>query len=182
MKGLPISMAVIVLGGLALSGYFGWTIWDSVAGRIDFDRAAVRGNPVLAKVERHPDEGRTHSSAPVRYRMDPPTSGPHAANWASPGFHVSPQSTDTLVHALEHGNVVIYYETLTPDSRASLEELTRRFDGQWDGLVAVPRLGAGSEITVTAWRRTLRLRDYDPNAVAAFIDAHRGRGPENPIR
>ena len=179
---IPVGKAVLSAVGLAVISYLGWTVWESSLARIDFDRAAVRGAPFLARVERHADEGRAHTGTPVRYRADPPTSGPHAATVAPPGLYVAPMPADTLVHALEHGNVVIYYGTLTEEVRASLEELTRRFDGRWDGVVAVPRPNAGSEITLTAWRRALRLREYDHNAVAAFVDAHRGRGPENPVR
>jgi hypothetical protein len=180
---IPVGKTLLSVTGLAVIGYLGWTVWASSLARIDFDRAVARGTASLAKVERHADEGRSHAGGPVRYRADPPTSGPHATTVTPPGFYLAPQRADTLVHALEHGNIVIYYGTLTPEeARAALEELARRFDGRWDGLVVVPRPEAGAEITLTAWRRALRLREYDPNAVAAFVDAHRGRGPENPVR
>ena len=35
---------------------------------------------------------------------------------------------------------------------------------------------------MTAWRKRLRLKTFDASAAAAFIDAYRGRGPENPVR
>lgn len=179
---IPVGKTIVSVAGLTVIGYLGWLAWESSVARIEFDRAAARGKSSLAKIERHADEGRGHPSTPVRYRVDPPTSGPHATNWAAAGFYEAPQPQDTLVHALEHGSIVIYYGTLAPDTRASIETLTRRFGGRWDGVLAVPRPGIEREIILTAWRRALRLPEYDDNAVAAFVDAHRGRGPENPVR
>lgn len=100
----------------------------------------------------------------------------------SPGFYEAPLPRGALVHALEHGHVVIYYGALSPEARASLHALTQLFDGRWDGVIAVPRTDRSPEITLTAWRRSLQLPAYNPEAAAAFIAAHRGRGPESPAR
>jgi hypothetical protein len=51
-----------------------------------------------------------------------------------------------------------------------------------DGIIVVPYPGLGEEIVLTAWQRRLRLSQFDPSAVAAFIDGFRGHGPERQIR
>lgn len=56
------------------------------------------------------------------------------------------------------------------------------YGGQWDGLVVTPKPGLGEAIVLTAWTKLLRLAPFDAEAAAAFIDAFRGRGPENPVR
>ena len=67
-------------------------------------------------------------------------------------------------------------------TRATLEPWTGLFRGQWSGLVAMPRAGLGPAVMLTAWRRSLTLKEFDAAAAAAFIDRFRGRGPEHPVR
>jgi hypothetical protein len=49
-------------------------------------------------------------------------------------------------------------------------------------VIATRSSGLGKAVVLTAWRRILRLDEFDPPAAAAFIDQFRGRGPENPVR
>ena len=87
-----------------------------------------------------------------------------------------------LVHALEHGNVVIYYDTPGPEVLAILKDWAGLYTGTWDGVVVAPMDGLGGDLVLTAWTKTLRLRSFDAGLAAAFVDAHRGRGPEHPVR
>jgi hypothetical protein len=111
-----------------------------------------------------------------------PTSGPHSPRWTETGFYSEPQPPTELVHALEHGNIVIYYDQ--PGSRA-LEQLKRwaeEHQGQWDGVVVVPSPGLKERVVLTAWEKRLMLDRFDGAAAAAFLDAFRGRGPEGAMR
>ena len=63
-----------------------------------------------------------------------------------------------------------------------LRVLTGEHTGQWDGIVAVPSPALGEGIVLTAWQKRLALPRYDEEKAAAFIDAFRGRGPENAVR
>ena len=133
-----------------------------------------------------PDEGRQHIPEGTRaqYRTDPPASGPHYDAWAQPDFYRQPLPYELLVHNLEHGHVVIYYdpERTPPEAREHLQRLTRQYRAMWDAVVAVPRPDPQHVLVLTAWRRMLRLSQYDPRLVDAFVEAYRGRGPENPVR
>ncbi len=53
---------------------------------------------------------------------------------------------------------------------------------RWAGIVVTPKSGLGETVVLTAWTRVLRLKPFEPEAAAAFIDAFRGRGPERPVR
>lgn len=132
------------------------------------------------------DEGRDHveDGRRVQYRTDPPTSGPHYASWAEPRFYTEPVPYELLVHNLEHGHVVIYYDPRrTPqEARNHLRRLTARYARMWDAVVAVPREDERYELILTSWRHWLRLERYDPTLVDAFVNAYRGRGPERPVR
>ncbi|MFN3929383.1 MAG: DUF3105 domain-containing protein [Thermoflexus sp.] len=171
-------IALLVLGGLA------WWIYQQGQAYAAFQEAVRRGQPALSRVETFPEEGRAHLQPGERanYRTDPPTSGPHSSEWVNPGFYTREQPPEHLVHSLEHGHVVIYYDDPGPEALQTLQAWARMFNGQWDGVVVVPKRRLGRAVILTAWTHMLRLESFDVNAAAAFIDAFRGRGPENPVR
>ena len=76
----------------------------------------------------------------------------------------------------------IYYDRPGPDAISTLEDWTSLYTGHWDGVIATPSPGLGKAVVLTAWRKKFELERFAPAASAAFIDAFRGRGPENPVR
>lgn len=59
------------------------------------------------------DQGREHVTpqavAEFKYNSNPPTSGQHLPTWVKAGVFEEPQSEGELLHALEHGYVIINY-------------------------------------------------------------------------
>jgi hypothetical protein len=176
-----LAIAIVAAVLLTAAGVYGW---QTLSIRWSFDTLAGRGAEALKRIETLPSAGRDHLAPGQAYAYpDPfPTSGPHDLSWAPPGLYETQQSPTRLVHALEHGNIVIYYDEPGAAALASLREWAALYDGQWDGVVVTPSPRLGEEIVLTAWTKTLRLEKFDAEAAAAFIDAFRGRGPENPIR
>jgi hypothetical protein len=181
-RNLAILAVVILLG----AGYLGYDFWQGSQGKAGFDALAAEGRAALAGVDSHPAQpnstvhlrpGETHA-----YGESFPTSGPHDATPTNPGFYRESQPARNLVHALEHGHVVIYYEAPGEDALATLRDWAGLFTGHWDGLVVTPKSGLGPNLILTAWRKRLDLQAFDGPAIAAFVDAFRGRGPENPVR
>ena len=127
--------------------------------------------------QRHLNYGESFS-----YSHAYPTSGPHAPQPTPPGYYTEVQPPVGLVHAVEHGSIVIYYGEPTPETVARLKDWTGLYRGVWDGVVATPRPGLGQGVMMTAWRKRLQPKTFDAKSAAAFIDAFRGRGPENPVR
>ena len=119
---------------------------------------------------------------PTLYQDRFPTSGPHDPTWTPPGVYTNPGAPTQLVHALEHGNIVIYYDEPRSEVLALLERWADLYDDQWSGLVVTPAAGLGSAVVLTAWTKRLELIPFEPAAAAAFVDAYRGRGPEHPVR
>src|SRR5688572_20987347 len=62
-------------------------------------------------IESFPSEGQEHVpvGTPIVYRTDPPTSGPHYPDPWPGGFYSKPVDAPYLVHSMEHGAVIIYY-------------------------------------------------------------------------
>lgn len=178
MNAKVLAIAVMtVLNGLVVYS-------NAIAATADFDALVAQGQAALARVETSESAGREHVEADrsVLYPELPPTSGPHYDQWVEPGFYGEPQKRELLVHALEHGNIVIYYDRLDAASEVTLRTWAEAFSGQWDGVVVVPLPGIGANVILTAWQKKLVLSSFEAASAAAFIDAYRGRGPEHPVR
>ena len=156
-------------------------------------------NPNAGVVQ--PDDGTAHvavgttcrsPAAPCGadpYSSLPATSGPHwdpsgIANW---GVYTTPQNESQLVHSLEHGGIVIWYdpERLDADGIETLEDYVDAqtatgLSGRYKFIVA-PWGGTEpltSPVVATAWRHLLELETADTGAIADFARARYGRSPE----
>lgn len=170
--------AIVVAAGAALY----W--WRAEGVERAFLELAAQGQPTLVRVQSFSSDGREHlnPNEPVEYPGRFPTSGDHYLIWVEPGFYDQPQPPAHVVHAAEHGNVVIYYDRPGDAALATLRGWTRLYDGQWDGVVVTPMPELGTTVVLTAWTKRMTLQSFDPAAAAAFIDAYRGRGPEHSVR
>lgn len=143
---------------------------------------------LLDDVETYEPSSREHVPAAqdIQYPREPPTSGPHYGGVTSPGFYDQAGEYGQLVHNLEHGHVVIYYEpsALSSDAEESLRQFTASYTDTWAAVVVVqnPKENPESDYVLTAWGARLRMDSYDAQVVEAFVDEYVGRGPENPVR
>jgi hypothetical protein len=159
------------------------------------------GGPSTESGTQHPDDGGTHVTigttcrspaapcGPNPYSSTPATSGPHwdpsgIANW---GVYSTPQNETQLIHNLEHGGIVIWYDPEAVDTEA-VDALASYVNAQvasgisgrykfiltpWAGTVPLP-----SAVVATAWRFSLELETADTDAIDAFARARYGRSPE----
>src|SRR6185369_4191590 len=63
-------------------------------------------------IETFADEGNTHVpvGTVITYNTDPPTSGNHYPDPQPGGFYATPIAPGFLVHTMEHGGIIIYYD------------------------------------------------------------------------
>ena len=178
---LNVVLAVVALAAIAAGAYY---LITSLSAEARLLALAAEGRDGLADVVSKRNFGRGHLQAGEAHAYDEtfPTSGPHPTTWTTTGFYDAAPEPGLLVHALEHGNIVIYYDKPGDEVMATIEEWVGLYGGQWDGLIAAPKAGLGDQVVLTAWIKELRLDPFDPALAAAFIDAYRGRGPENPVR
>lgn len=56
-------------------------------------------------------DGRNHvpQGSKVDYKFNPPTSGDHYPSWIIKGFYEEPRLDGNLVHSMEHGYIIIWY-------------------------------------------------------------------------
>lgn len=174
----PAGLAVLMVSLIAVLAY------RNRPGQVAFEPDTPAGEAALTAVETLPDEGRKHvePGETVDYKKDFPTSGPHDPTPVAPGVYSQPQRPEQLVHSLEHGNIVIYYDEPGTQANNALESWAEQFPGAWEGVVVTPKAGLKESVVLTAWTKQLTLSQFDPEAAASFIDEYRGRGPENPVR
>lgn len=169
------AVMVIVIGAL-------W--YRNRPDHVAFEPDTTIGETALASVQTFPDQGQRHVAPgqAVNYDTDFPTSGPHDPNPVMPGVYTEVQRPEELVHSLEHGNIVIYYDQPEAETLKALESWAKQFSGPWEGIVVVPKAELGRKIVLTAWTKKLVMPEFEPQVAATFIDEYRGRGPENPVR
>ncbi|NIS83000.1 MAG: DUF3105 domain-containing protein [Anaerolineales bacterium] len=127
---------------------------------------------------------------PGSYNTDPPTSGPHYAESLQAGFYhdadvaaMPPYPVGYLVHNLEHGYVIFWYncaalpEGADCDSlKSEIQRVMDRFDGV--KLIAFPWETISEPVVLTSWGRMLRMSTFDPDAAINFVTRNRNRAPE----
>lgn len=175
-----------IMGGLIVLCivWYGYSVSSSNQVQEDFEALSAAGQETHKLVKSHRDLGQTHLQRGQghEYSSRFPTSGPHAQVWTRTGIYDFPQFPKLLVHSLEHGNVVIYYDKPGAEVINTIKQWTGLYPGQWDGLIVAPMSGLGKKIVLNAWTKQLDLAEFDAAAAAAFIDRYRGRGPENKVR
>jgi hypothetical protein len=154
---------------------------------------AVRGQAPVVGEESLAARGNTHievgTSAATSYNSVPPTSGPHYGTIARWGVHSEPVRYEYLVHNLEDGGVVIYYQCDDgcPELVAELEAVVQPFvdadrnvilapnDPTWtEGGSGPLHQDMGARIALTAWQKLLTLDEVDAEAIKAFIERYEG--------
>lgn len=140
-----------------------------------------------------PTQGNLHietdTPSPVAYNSTPPTSGPHYESIVPWGILREPQRYERLVHNLEDGGVVIYYqcEDGCPELVDQLEEIVASYLSADRHIVLAPndpawRSGAGellhqdmeARIALAAWQRLDKFDEVDAERIQAFIERYEG--------
>jgi hypothetical protein len=112
------------------------------------------------------------------YTSNPPTSGPHASSPAQFKVLENPAPKENLLHSMEHGAVVVWYNT---QDQTVIDRLTDIVNDELDRR----RLLVMSEYTemepdtiaLTAWSRLDKfpVSELDRDRVEDFIEAHNKR-------
>lgn len=143
--------------------------------------------PVVAT---HPVVASPHvaTCSAVTYETDPPSSGPHYPVWAAFKTYGVAINPGFLVHALEHGAIVITWRC-DNGCEASLTALhamldARAADPLCDPLVKhrviiAPRPTQDVALAAWGWGASWKADCFDLDSLSDFIDAWYAKGPEN---
>jgi hypothetical protein len=117
-------------------------------------------------------------SSPLCYTSNPPTSGPHASTPEQFKVLENERPKENLVHNMEHGGVVIWYNTNDQRSIDLLKSVAQ--DNIDKGRFVVMTRYSGMEpetVAITAWTRLdkFAVGQLTKDRVQDFIDAHHKR-------
>lgn len=141
----------------------------------------------------------------VKYPTNPPTQGPHYAEWVRVGVYEGEKDDRNMVHSLEHGYVIMSYKCVIASeakqsgseeiaSSSSTKVGTPRNDEECEvrknqlakiyekkgkkKLIVVPKSNLDTNFALTAWSYLDKFDNFDEDRINKFIDAHRDMGPE----
>ncbi len=168
--------AVWGLGGVAVLTVIGYFAWD-----------VLRSKPGQSL----PQQARTHIQLGDQhepYNSDPPTSGAHASP-VQEGFYSELLPDESLVHNLEHGYVVIWYNCAglggdeCQNLKTQIQSVIDRTEpvvlgGTGKKLIAVTRLTLDTPIALTSWGRLYKLDSFNEEKITTFIKEFRNQAPE----
>jgi hypothetical protein len=144
---------------------------------------------VAAQGRQVPIEGdRQHvaQGADVAYRNRPPSPGDHYPTPAGYGVFTRDIPLGNLVHALEHGGIVVYYR---PDlcDQGCQDQLRQAYNSAPRSrqygvvkMVVAPWQDMDHAVTSAAWR-WVDMDQADSERIVAFYRAHVDRGPEDAL-
>lgn len=121
--------------------------------------------------------GANHVASPT-FQVNPPAGGNHLASVARGGVFAGPSvpADGLLVHALEHGYIVVWHEPdLSAAQRSQLEEFEAAHDGD---VIVAERADMPTSVAATAWNQRLLCDDVETGVLSRFLDEYLGKGPE----
>lgn len=166
------SIAVLVIGVLGIALYLNV-------------RPAVGQDAEVMADNSHAAEGED----PGPYNTDPPTSGRHYASEFEAGFYDedSPEAQKPfpdgyLVHNLEHGYVIFWYNCDLLDE-GGCQELKTQINAVMDEVdnfkvIAFPRDSINVPVVLTSWGQLQEFDRFSPEEAQAFVERNRNHAPE----
>ncbi len=166
----------------------GGTVPEQQEDRFEVRPAAAAANCELRSERVRSREHTTTLDEAIEYPSNPPSSGRHYIEPATDGAYGDPPQDAELVHGLEHGRVIVWVRPNLPEEeRANLKAL---FDEDTYQMFLVTRRDMPYAVAASAWNaepvpngtgRLMLCREFTPaiyDAIRAFRDEHRSRGPE----
>ena len=160
--------------GLAVLAVIGLMVWQGVK------PAAGDSVPIMTSDPHIPAD-----SDPGQYNSDPPTSGLHYATEAQAGFYDENLYTFPaayLVHNLEHGYVIFWYncnlldESACTDLKSEIRSVMDEFNNI--KMIAYPWDSLDVPVVMTSWGRMMRFEAFDVEQARSFYRANLNRAPE----
>ncbi len=124
-------------------------------------------------------------SDPGQYNSDPPTSGPHYGEELNVGFYETnnyQHPAGYLVHNLEHGYIILWYNCAKLD-KAACAELKTQIKSVMDEVnnvkvIAYPWDSIDVPVAMTSWGRLQKMETFNASQARAFYKTNLNRSPE----
>ncbi|HEX7974205.1 MAG TPA: DUF3105 domain-containing protein [Anaerolineales bacterium] len=171
----------LVWGGLGvgLAAVLGLLLWPAIR------PALGEAIDLSVSTQDHIPEG----TPPGPYPFDPPAGGAHYSRTLPAKFYEESDLPSLpkypegyLVHNLEHGHVIFWYNCnkLDESDCSGLKGQIRTLMEEFDGfkVVAFPWKAQQEPVIMTSWGKMQRFDNFDLDQARKFIYSNRNRGPE----
>ena len=167
---------IAVMLALALSACGG----GSSEGQTSID---IRDRPELEIYDNeHTTDQQIHliGNQPADYTVSPPYGEEHSPIPLACGIYSSTPLFEMVVHAMEHGAVVLWYTPtdLSADDIVAITEIIADHLNDNDYAIQAPYGGLDTPIMLVAWGVRLPLNDVDKPAIEQFFDEFHDDAPE----
>lgn len=175
-----ISRFVWIGVGVVVAAVLGYAVWTAASPAAGGTGGLVGESvPVMADIS-HVEEG----TDPGPYNSDPPTSGKHYARSLEPGFYETSDfeyPAGFLVHNLEHGYVIFWYDCgefdgNCDDLKADIREVLEA--ERYNKVIGYPWESLEEPVVLTSWGQMLRMDEFDADAARSFVTNNRNQAPE----
>ncbi|MCC7163107.1 MAG: DUF3105 domain-containing protein [Anaerolineae bacterium] len=124
------------------------------------------------------DEGRGHLApgdpVPV-YKSNPPTSGTHNPTWYPAGIYDNNTDVTQLIHSLEHGYIILYYNGISQEEINSLVNIQRSDSFK---MIVAPYPNMEQKVALVAWAHMQNCDGVNEAVIRSFVAQFRNHGPE----
>ncbi|NOH02606.1 MAG: DUF3105 domain-containing protein [Chloroflexi bacterium] len=165
----------LIWGGLGLGALvvIGAIVWQGVRPRAGEEIPIMQSDHIPT------------DSDPGEYNSDPPTSGPHYPETLTAGFFETnnhPYPAGYLVHNLEHGYVIFWYNCATLDEAACID-LKSQIRAVMDEVnnfkvIAYPWDTLDVPVAMTSWGRLQKMQVFDASQARTFYKSNLNKSPE----
>lgn len=126
--------------------------------------------------------------AAIDWNSNPPTSGQHYAVWAPAGFYTEVIPDGYLVHNMEHGYVIVYYNCAAvpncDEFKTGIETAIAAAgtdpNTQTVKVIAVPREEMTNPITYASWGHLYVAETFIPDELIGYIQTYRSNAAYAP--
>jgi hypothetical protein len=160
--------------GVAVLVVVGFVVWQGARPAAGESFPIMVGSPHIAT-----------DTDPGIYNSDPPTSGPHYAEEARAGLYDTNSykyPAGYLVHNLEHGYIIFWYNCSILDDSACAQLKTQLQtvidDVGGRKVIAYPWPSLDVPVVATSWGRLQKFETFDTAEAIAFYRANLNNAPE----
>jgi len=178
-KSKMINRIVWVGVGVVVLAIIGLIIWRTPGA------TAAQGEVVPVNSRDHIPTG----TDPGTYSSDPPAGGVHYDTTLPAKLYqeqdlasIGPYPQGYLVHNLEHGYVIFWYNCAMLDDagcqklKGQLQEVLDAFNGV--KVMAFPWKSLNVPVVATSWGRLQRFESFDTGQAKSFVKSNRNKSPE----
>lgn len=132
----------------------------------------LMGDTILGAGASHLADGEFYDD----YSSDPAVIGPHWQHPAGAGMKNTDIPDESLIHSMEHGAVIVYYNPeLSEDDITLVKDAFISASGK---KIIVPRENLDVPVALGSWGQLLKLSEINTDTIVQFIEVNNDRAPE----